>query len=1166
MTRRLSLALTLALAIGCASKVKPPTADVSVVGDANSVVTGTLVQVDGSKSTDPQNLTLAFRWFLRSVPAGSAAKLNATDVMSPSFLADVTGEYEVALVVSDGIYSSGVGTRVITALPCGGHSPQVSKITFTQGTTTASANFAVAQDDAGTPDAGEVVDAGGDGTDAGTTDAGPADAGAPDAGPVDAGPRDAGPQALFREIDIVKLSAAIIDPDTDATACTPAAPAVYTYRWSLQAPAGSLATLSDQFAATPTFAPDVAGNYIAAVQATDLSGRTGPVVSTTLVVADCGDHPPSVIVATVSVQARVNGALTGTGTAALNAPVSLVGTGSDLDNGVGPVSHVNCNPTGKNNQVVTLDWSFVAVPFGSHAALGVTSIPALGSEAVSSTAVFYPDVPGNYVVRLTGADSTGRAGDPSLVVINVGGCTGNHQPLIPAVRAVDSNGNGLPNGQIAVGQAVAFQVSPPGPSDADNVSCTPLQTFTYAWTLVNQPAGSRATLNNPTLAAPGIIADVPGTYTARVVVTDSTGLSSLPATIGFVAANPSNICGGRSPTVSARIPGGTTSVTWHSNVQLQADSTLPSAQNPTCNGACTSLFTVDDLDASPTCQPGIGLSFAWSFDALPSGSQAAFFNPNVQNPSFVPDVANADYFVRLTVTDTRGLTATGTARLHTPAAGANAPQVTFNSAIATAPLGFTAAGGATPASITGAQVGQAVAITLAKCSNNLPQVTDADNSISVCAVNPGPQTFSYAWTLVSAPAGSSGTILNAATASPSIVPDVAGTYRLRVVVTDSTGLASAPVDLQIPVAGCDATVKPALSGVSVSPGGTAVVGVGQQLSVAVTNVDSNSVYTGGHGCVAPEQFTYDWHFVSLPAGSFAVLNDPTARQPGFVPDLVSGTWIVGVTVSDSEGRSTSATATVSTGTCGAQSPTITNVTAGADFNTYNGVLTGSDPSVTWDGNGNVSAGTAVFQLGTPIALNATARDNDNSCGAPTQTLRYSWALQSLPSGSGATLNASGATASLVPDVPSALASSTTLTADYKVALTVTDSTGRSTTTIYSMAVSNCGSFFPVVTNVTATPATGAQVRAGLGLSLSAAVTNANISSCIPAQFRLPTVYSNSWSVLRRPAGSEAELVGLGSFVPSFTPDVVGRYDFGFQAIDAAGKVSASFQQTVNAVP
>jgi hypothetical protein len=53
--------------------------------------------------------------------------------------------------------------------------------------------------------------------------------------------------------------------------------------------------------------------------------------------------------------------------------------------------------------------------------------------------------------------------------------------------------------------------------------------ITYAWSLDEKPAGSAATLSDPTAAKPTFVADVAGEYRARLIVTDEFGAASQAA-------------------------------------------------------------------------------------------------------------------------------------------------------------------------------------------------------------------------------------------------------------------------------------------------------------------------------------------------------------------------------------------------------------------------------------------------------------------------------------------------------------------------------------------------------------------------------------------------------------------------------------------------------------
>lgn len=78
-------------------------APAAVAGPDQLVVIGSQVALSGIASTDPENDPLSFHWVLTVAPEGSATALSGESTSTPSFFADVEGEYEVALTVSDAI-------------------------------------------------------------------------------------------------------------------------------------------------------------------------------------------------------------------------------------------------------------------------------------------------------------------------------------------------------------------------------------------------------------------------------------------------------------------------------------------------------------------------------------------------------------------------------------------------------------------------------------------------------------------------------------------------------------------------------------------------------------------------------------------------------------------------------------------------------------------------------------------------------------------------------------------------------------------------------------------------------------------------------------------------------------------------------------------------------
>ena len=74
---------------------------VAAAGKDLHVLTGSVVQLDGSESYDPNLDALTYQWTLFP-PPGSAAVLTDPGAVNPQFTADVCGDYETELVVNDG--------------------------------------------------------------------------------------------------------------------------------------------------------------------------------------------------------------------------------------------------------------------------------------------------------------------------------------------------------------------------------------------------------------------------------------------------------------------------------------------------------------------------------------------------------------------------------------------------------------------------------------------------------------------------------------------------------------------------------------------------------------------------------------------------------------------------------------------------------------------------------------------------------------------------------------------------------------------------------------------------------------------------------------------------------------------------------------------------------
>ncbi len=113
---------------GGGGSTPPPAANrtpIANAGPAQAIVAGTLVTLDGSASTDPDNDPLSYAWTL-SAPAGSAATLSGASTARPAFTPDVAGTYSATLTVSDGKATSSASVTVTGSAPPPAVPPAIS--------------------------------------------------------------------------------------------------------------------------------------------------------------------------------------------------------------------------------------------------------------------------------------------------------------------------------------------------------------------------------------------------------------------------------------------------------------------------------------------------------------------------------------------------------------------------------------------------------------------------------------------------------------------------------------------------------------------------------------------------------------------------------------------------------------------------------------------------------------------------------------------------------------------------------------------------------------------------------------------------------------------------------------------------------------------------------
>lgn len=930
--------------------------------------------------------------------------------------------------------------------------------------------------------------------------------------------------------DVVQLTTDAHTPDTENPACAPLVETL-SYAWELiELPAGSHAALNAPTAANPSFTADVANAaYTARLRVTDSLGHVSDASLLTVKTAQCGAAAPG---ATIAGSVGANPVDAETHPANVGDSVLLTPTVTDQDTAAAcGLSHT-----------YSYSWAFSSLPAGSAAKLNSTII-----EKPS----FTPDLAGVYVAKLTVTSSNGATSGPVTVTLKASACGGN-APVVATVSASTDGAAATPI-DANIGQVVRFDANV---NDADTDTgangCGLTESFAYQWRLISEPAGSKAALNNGGAQSPSLVADVPGDYTVRVVVTASNGKSSAAFDRTITAA----ACGSIGPSIAVGQPLAVNAPAG-SFVQLPAPVVSDGTGTPP---SATPLVTVTDPDAAAVC----GLAdlsstrYHWSFVTVPAGSAVTLNNADIANPSFKPDVVGAytldssgnitsttpaKYVLRVRATASNGLSATSAPiEIDVGGCGSAAPSVTF-SALDTAGTDVTASSSVVVA-------GRAILLT--------PTVIDADTS-GVAGCNGSKATesaanFSYAWAVEKAPAGSKAQLSSTTATTPSFTPDVPGAYTLRLVVVDTTGLASAPARVSFTSSSCGAT-SPSVSVASVPTTGLAI-GLPITVTASVSGLDSTNQHyvVGGATCsdtVAP--FAFAWSFASLPPGSKAQLLGAATASPSFIPDL-SGTYSLQVAATDAEGHvGVSAPAPIVITSCGSIAPSVT--------------LSQKVP-------------TSAPSVNQPVSLKGTPTLGNSACVSTESVSAWSWWFQQLPAGSKAQLNgASGAQPTFTPDVPGT----------YVIGASATSSLGMTGLATPKIVTTNgsCGIKPPSFTSLTATSswnltgaaqtfvdtfvnATGSAGPSGsattfqlgqpIALVLTASDQNTT-ASCGSANLPLASI---AYKLVSVPAGSNAQILA-GTQTASFIPDQPGTYVISATALDAEGNSASTGALTLTSV-
>jgi hypothetical protein len=242
---------------------------------------------------------------------------------------------------------------------------------------------------------------------------------------------------------------------------------------------------------------------------------------------------------------------------------------------------------------IVFNWSFDHVPAGSQIESREEPFSANHSQDAAST-IFLPDAVGTYVVALAVSDGKMESSEDYAIVT----------VTEPEQRPVADAG---PDQNAQLG----YDVTLDGSGSYDPFG----RDLTFAWSLIEVPPASilsSANLNNPNMVVATFLPDVKGTYVANLIVNNSLSSSTPDSTI----------------------------------INVNADNTVPTAFAGEDFAAedCTYL----DLDCSGSTDPdGDRLSFAWSLQSKPTGSQAtsaSFTDAHAAATTFWADVAGTYTF------------------------------------------------------------------------------------------------------------------------------------------------------------------------------------------------------------------------------------------------------------------------------------------------------------------------------------------------------------------------------------------------------------------------------------------------------------------------------------------------------------------------------------------
>lgn len=444
------------------------------------------------------------------------------------------------------------------------------------------------------------------------------------------------------------------------------------------------------------------------------------------------------------------------GTPAYVSPAGLGGVvykGDTVNFSVNVTDPNTCNSVTVANNYI---WTLVSKPLGSTATLSSTTAatPALVADIAGGT----------YQLSVQVIDTLGNKSPTAFVNMNVSAC-GAQAPVISAVTAPSAVYTST-TGQLGLVASSPDNQNNGNPAGANFCPARFAKTLSFHWSITSAPAGSTAQLSSLVSASPIFSAGTAiGSYSVNVVVTDSAGLSSAPASTSIAVG----LCG-------------TAALTWPPSnaVSISASDPDPSSPSGQANVGTQVALTPAVTDPNVCAGAPVTQSYQWALLSTPNGSTAKVVADAAGVARFIPDLVGT-YQFQVTASDSLGNTSPlYNTSVTTSTCGANPVSVSAKANVATLPVGTTSE---SPVNVN------------AGTTNGVGLVNGAASSVDNTSTCPArfATTFTYAWSIVNAPPGSTAQLTNVnGTTTNFVAGTTPGIYQLRVVATALNGQSSPP--------------------------------------------------------------------------------------------------------------------------------------------------------------------------------------------------------------------------------------------------------------------------------------------------------------------------------------------------------------------------------------